>query len=364
MRRVIAHCDVDAFYASVELLRRPELRGLPVIVSGSGPRAVVTTASYEARKFGVHSAMPASQARRLCPHAVTVPPDFTAYKAASRAVWDLVRAEVEVVQQLGLDEAYLDLSPYEAPKAMMRRIVAAVQAQTGLTVSVGIGPNKLVAKVASDAEKPAGLVALSREMACERFAGSPPTLIPGIGPKTGERLAGMGIRTLADLRATDADVLCERFGANHGADLHRRAHFEGSATLEIGRPAVSRSNETTFDEDIAGLDEQEAVLRRLADELCGELRRRETRGRTIAIKVRFADFTTITRARTVEQPTNDPARVGAVAGELLRAYAPPQPVRLLGVRVAAFDDAEESEEAQLRLLDARAAAAPDAPAAG
>jgi DNA polymerase-4 len=167
----IAHLDVDAFYASVELQRRPELRGKPVIVSGSGPRAVVTTASYEARAYGVGSAMPTSRARRLCPDAVLIPPDFTAYREVSRVVMDLVRAAADPVEVIGLDEAYLDLEGLVAPRAAMRRLVTDIREATGLDASVGIGPNRLVAKVASDAEKPRGFVVLSREEACERFAG-------------------------------------------------------------------------------------------------------------------------------------------------------------------------------------------------
>ena len=193
----IAHLDVDAFYASVELQRRPELRGLPVIVSGSGPRAVVTTASYEARKFGVGSAMPTARARRLCPDAVLVAPDFDAYRAASRKVMDRVRAQVERVEVVGLDEAYLDLDGLLSPRAAMRRLVEEIRAQTGLDCSIGIGPNRLVAKVASDAEKPRGFVVLSREQACARFGGHSPGLVPGIGPKTVARLEAMGITTLA-----------------------------------------------------------------------------------------------------------------------------------------------------------------------
>src|SRR4051794_39624835 len=194
-RRVIAHLDLDAFYASVELLRHPELRGLPVIVSGSGPRAVVTTCTYEARAFGIGSAMPTSQARRLCPRAVLIPPDFTAYRDKSRAVWAVVREHVETVEQAGLDEGYLDLSDLVAPKAAMRRLVADIRERPGLWAWGGTGPNKLIAKTASDAEKPGGLVALSREMAAARLGGRSPSLIPGIGPKTAERLARMGIET-------------------------------------------------------------------------------------------------------------------------------------------------------------------------
>src|SRR4051812_40239484 len=224
---VIAHLDLDAFYASVELLRRPELRGKPVVVSGSGPRAVVTTATYEARKFGVGSAMPTSRALRLCPNAVLIPPDFVAYKAASQRVWEIVRKHVETVEQAGMDEGYLDLSDTVAPKAAMRRLVSEIRAATGLSASIGIGPNKLVAKVCSDAEKPQGFVALSREMACQRFADASPGVIPGIGPKTVVRLEALGLRTLAALQACEEPVLVEHFGPNHGRDLLRRAHFHG-----------------------------------------------------------------------------------------------------------------------------------------
>ncbi|TMM00610.1 MAG: DNA polymerase IV [Actinobacteria bacterium] len=337
----IAHLDMDAFYVSVELQRRPELRGLPVVVAGTGPRAVVTTASYEARRFGVGSATPAARARRLCPDAVFLPPDFAYYREASERVWQVVRAHVERVERLGLDEGYLDLDGMVAPRAAMRRLVAAIRERTGLAASVGIGPNKLVAKVASDAEKPGGFVVLTREEACARFASAAPGLVPGIGPKTAERLAAMGIATLGELAATPEETLRARFGPNHGRDLLARARFHGSAGLTLEREAVSESRETTFPIDIADRAEQERVLRRLAGELCAGLARHDRRGRTIAIKVRLDDWTTVTRARTQAEPTHDPQRVADVAVELLRAYAPPRPVRLLGVRVASFAAADD-----------------------
>ena len=336
----IAHVDVDAFYASVELLRRPELRGKPVIVSGSGPRAVVTTASYEARVFGVGSAMPTARARRLCPDAILVAPDFAAYRDASRRIMALVRAQVETVEVVGLDEAYLDLEGLMAPRAAMRRLIAEIHTATGLHCSVGIGPNRLVAKVASDAEKPQGFVCLTREEACARFATAPPGLVPGIGPKTAARLTALGITTLGALAAADPEALAGEFGVNHGPDLQRRARFEGSSAVTPVRIAVSESRETTFDTDIAELARQQEVLARLAGELCERLATQERRGRTIAIKVRLDDFTTITRARTLPAATNDPVVVGRVAAELLAEYAPPRPVRLLGVRVAAFEHGE------------------------
>src|SRR5438874_3807290 len=221
--RTIAHVDLDAFYVSVELRRRPELRGLPVVVAGTGPRAVVTTASYEARAFGVGSATPASRARRLCPDAVFIPPDFDAYRAVSRRVMDRVRATVPTVEVAGLDEAYLDLSDLVAPHAAMRRLLTDIGAATGLGCSVGIGPSKLVAKVASDAEKPRGFVVLSREQACARFAHAPPALLPGVGPKTAERLERMGIATIAALAAAPPEALAERFGGRLGPYLAARA---------------------------------------------------------------------------------------------------------------------------------------------
>jgi DNA polymerase-4 len=341
----IAHVDVDAFYASVELLRRPELRGKPVIVSGSGPRAVVTTASYEARQYGVGSAMPTSRALRLCPDAILIPPDFAAYREASQKVMDIVRAQVDRVEVVGLDEAYLDLDGLLSPRAAMRRMVAEIKEATGLTASVGIGPNKLVAKVCSDLEKPGGFVVMSREEACERFADKPPGLVPGIGPKTVARLERLGITTLGRLAATDESVLVQHFGANHGPDLKRRARFHGSETITTHRLAVSESCERTFDRDIADPLELEGRLTALSEELCRRLARQDRRGRTIAIKVRLDDWTTVTRARTIAAPTNDAGIVGGVALELLREYAPARPVRLLGVRVASFDHGEAAEAA-------------------
>jgi DNA polymerase-4 len=346
----IAHLDIDAFYASVELQRRPELRGLPVIVSGSGPRAVVTTASYEARRFGVGSAMPTARARRLCPDAVLVAPDFAAYREASQKVMDRVRAQVERVEVVGLDEAYLDLDGLMSPRAAMRRLVEEIRAETGLDCSIGIGPNRLVAKVASDAEKPRGFVVLTREQACERFGSHPPGLVPGIGPKTVARLERLGLTTLAALAAAPPQLLAGEFGGNHGPDLQARARFEGSAELTPMRIAVSESRETTFDVDIDDAARLEAILADLSCQLCERLATQERRGRNIAIKVRLSDFTTVTRARTIGAFTNDPATVAGVALELLREYAPARPVRLLGVRVAAFETSEVVEPADQLVL--------------
>ena len=348
-RRVIAHVDMDAFYVSVELQRRPELRGLPVVVAGSGPRAVVTTSSYEARRFGVFSATPAERARRLCPQAVFVPPDFDLYRARSREVMAVLREHVERVEVVGLDEAYLDLTTIERPKAAARRVKAAVRDSTGLGCSIGIGPSKLVAKVASDAEKPDGFVVLSREQACERFAGASPGLIPGIGPKTVARLAEHGVETLGDLAETPRETLAGWFGSRLGPHLAGLARFEDERRVETVRVAKSESRETTFDHDLHGVDALLPVLDRLTGELCETLRRQGRSGRTIGIKVRLDDFSTHTRARTLNDPTNDGDAVRRVASDLLREFAPRRPVRLVGVRVAGLDEQARSE-GQLALL--------------
>jgi DNA polymerase-4 len=335
---LIAHVDMDAFYVSVELQRRPELRGRPVVVAGSGPRAVVTTASYEARRFGVFSATPAERARRLCPQAVFVPPDFDHYRARSREVMAVLRDHVERVEVVGLDEAYLDLSEFDRPRAAARRVKGAVNERTGLGCSIGIGPNKLVAKVASDAEKPNGFVELTAEQARKRFAQARTGLIPGIGPRTAEKLQKRGIETLGALADVTDERLTEWFGARLGPYLGSLARFEDGRTLETVRVAKSESRETTFDKDLRGLPELEPPLRRLTEQLCETLAKQDARGRTIGIKIRYADFSTVTRARSLPAAVNDLDTVWRVAADLLRRLDPPQPVRLVGVRVAGLDE--------------------------
>jgi DNA polymerase IV len=329
---------MDAFYVSVELQRRPELRGLPVVVAGSGPRAVVTTASYEARRFGIFSATPAERARRLCPKATFVQPDFDHYRARSREVMEVLLGHVERVEVVGLDEAYLDLSGFERPRAAARRVKAAVVERTGLGCSIGIGPSKLVAKVASDLEKPDGFVELTAQQARERFASARPGIVPGIGPKTAERLERRGIETLGALAAVPDERLIEWFGPQLGPWLGRLARFEDERGIETVRVAKSESRETTFDRDLRGLHELEPRLRELTEQLCATLARQDARGRTIGIKVRYADFSTVTRARSLAAPVNDLHTVWRVAAELLRRLDPPQPVRLVGVRVAGLDE--------------------------
>jgi DNA polymerase IV len=349
-RRVIAHCDIDAFYASVELLRRPELAGKPLVVAGSGPRSVVTTASYEARRYGIDSAMPASRARALCPDAVFIEPDHAAYRVKSNEVWDLVRSRVDLVQQVGIDEAYLDVTPFDKPLAALRELVTELQERTGMVMSVGVGPSRLVAKTVSGSFKPRAFKALSREQACELFADRPTRLLQGVGPKTAERLAALGARTVGDLQRFDEAVLVEHFGDNWGPFLRARAWFHDDSAVAAPGPAKSRSCETTFPADVDDHEQLEATLARLTDELCGQLRRKDVLGRNVAIKVRLDDWTTVTRARTIADRTNDPAVVLPVVLELFRAYAPARPVRLLGVRMASFEAVESRTDASQMAL--------------
>jgi DNA polymerase-4 len=353
--RTVAHLDMDAFYASVELRRRPELRGKPVVVCGSGPRAVVTTASYEARKLaGIHSAMPAAVARRRLPDAVYLQPDFNAYREASGQVMAVLRRNAETVEVVGLDEAYVDLTGIFSPKAAMRRIAAEIKEETGLTCSVGISESRMLAKITSELGKPAGLVVLSREEALERFAAGSPGLIPGIGPKSVAKLEALGIRTLAQLRAQNPVALEQSFGPRQGRWLHSRARFEDETPVTVVRETKSQSTEITFDLDVRDRAELEAHLEQLAEELCRRLGKRELAGRTIGIKIRLDDWTNVSRSHTVDQPTSDPAVVTPVALDLLRAYDPQRPVRLLGVRLAGFDggetpEADDAPEAQMQL---------------
>jgi DNA polymerase-4 len=261
----------------------------------------------------------------------------------------IVRAHVERVEVAGLDEVYLDLSGLPAPRAAMRLLRDQIQRTTGLSCSVGLGPNKLVAKVASDAEKPAGFVALTREQACRRFAAARCGLIPGIGPKTGERLRALGIVTVAQLAAADATLLGRTFGLRQGEQLRRHARFEDDSPVSGGRKVISESREVTFDRDVGDQEQLEATLAQLVLRLAEGLAAQARRGRTVAIKIRLDDFSTHTRARTLPTPVAGAEEIRPVALDLLRRFAPSRPVRLLGVRVAGLEPAGDTGPRQLAL---------------
>jgi len=354
-RRVIAHVDADAFYASVHLLEDPSLEGKPVIVAGTGPRSIVTTANYEARKFGIGSAQPASQARRLCPHGVFLRPDFELYRDYSRRASALMREVTDRIEPLSLDEAYLDVTDLDRPIAAMQALVARIKEETGLTYSVGIGPNKLCAKVLSDYRKPSAFNVASREQCCELFGGSSPKLIPGIGPKSLDALTRIGLDTIAAIREAPASTLAAAFGERRARELHDRSNFIHHGVVEASRVRKSISEERTFDIDIDDTEELQERLAVMARDLCTTLEQKGLRGRTIGIKVRHTDFSIATRAKTIPEYTDDPDLIGQVAAGLLAAYERPLPVRLIGVRVASFEHEASEVEAprfeQLRLLD-------------
>jgi DNA polymerase IV len=341
MERTIAHVDMDAFFVSVELLRRPELRGKPVIVAaGTDPtaRGVVAAANYEARKFGVHSALPLVIAHRRCPQLVMVERDMASYQRISRQVMGLLRGYSETVEVAGMDEAYLDLSHSPAPKARARALKAEVLDTTGLVCSVGIGPNKLIAKIASDLDKPDGFCVLDAARMLAAVGDRPATLIPGVGPKTYERLERAGIRTVGELAKAPRDML-ERALGSAGPALSARARGIDERTLETNRVRKSESRETTFAEDVSDRELLVETLDRLSSSVCKGLGKEGLKGRTVTLKLRLAPFRTFTRSRTLDEATGDPGVVTKVATELLDAFDEEGSFRLLGVGLSSLERA-------------------------
>ena len=352
---------MDAFFVAVELRDRPDLRGKPVIIGGAGgewtPRGVVMTASYEARRFGVHSAQPLAKARRLCPGATLLPANRRAYLEASAAVMEIIGSFSDQCEVAGLDEAYLDIGELMTPKSVARRLKHEIKTRTGLTASVGLGPNKLCAKIASDLDKPDGLFVLERERFLELIGDRPARIIPGVGPKTAERLARVGVRTVAELAGASAEVLGTALGERHGRDLRRRANGYGNPQLTTDRIRKSESRERTFDKDLTTRDQMVAALREMAAPLARSLNEHQRSGRTVTIKIRLVPFETHTRSRTLAEATRDEADISRTAVELLDEFEPRKPVRLLGVGVSGFEgenapgpaSEEETGPAQLSL---------------
>jgi len=333
--RTIAHIDLDAFFVSCETFRKPELVGKPVIIAGSGPRAVVATASYQAREKGVGSGMPAATARRLCPRAIFLPVDMAYYRERSAEVMELIEELHVEWERASVDEVYLDLTRANFPVDTAKRLIREIKNQLGLDASVGIGPNKLVAKIASDLDKPRGFVVLTLDQARRRLSEEPVKLIPGIGPKTDARLKELGLLTIADLGAVPPEQLQRSFGTRRGQELSLKGRLLSDDPI-AQRVARSRSVETTFDRDLLGITLMIEALREQADKLGAQLRERDQKGRTIAIKLKHKDFTTVTRAKTLPEATDDPALIFEIAEALLRRYDPKKPVRLLGVKVSGF----------------------------
>jgi DNA polymerase-4 len=335
---------MDAFYVSVELLERPDLRGMPVIVGPRDPdsRGVVMTASYEARRFGVHSALPMAIARRRCPQAVVIPRNMDRYTAASAKVMAVLHRYSDLVEVVGMDEAYVELSGSPAPKTRARQIKREVLAETGLTCSIGLGPNRLIAKIASDLDKPDGLCVLARERFLEAVGERPVRTIPGIGPKTEERLDALDIHTVAELARTPETSLSAVLGDNHARSLGRRACGFGGSEVAVERERKSESRERTFTTDQTDPTLMRREVAAMATAVATHLGGQGIRGRTVTLKVRLAPFRTFTRSRTLPEPTNDPSVVAATARALFDAFERDAPVRLLGVGVSNLIRADEA----------------------
>ncbi|MCX5126107.1 DNA polymerase IV [Streptomyces sp. NBC_00193] len=368
----ILHLDMDAFYASVEQASKPSLRGKAVIVGGLGPRGVVATASYEARRFGVHSAMPMAQARRLCPNGACLIPRFSLYREVSDTVMGMLRELSPLVEPLSLDEAFVDLEAggvafdAEAARAVGERLRADITAVTGLSGSVGLAGSKMLAKVASEEAKPAGLLLI--EVGTERAHLAPMSVrtLPGVGPATGEHLRRAGITTVGELAEAGEDELVRMVGRSHGVGLYRMALGVDERPVVAERDAKSVSVEDTFDVDLHDRVRIRTEVQRLADRCVERLRGSGHSGRTIVLKVRRYDFSTLTRSETLRGPTDDPAVVREAAARLLEAVDTTGGVRLLGVGVTGLADyTQEDLFAFADAMAARAGADGDAgPAAG
>ena len=374
-RRWIAHLDMDAFYASVELLRYPELRGQPVVIGGGrrhqpevladgtrrfatlagyAGRGVITTATYPARDLGVHSGMGLMKAALRAPQAVLLPVDFEQYRAYSRRFKAAVAELAPVIEDRGIDEIYIDLGdmpgaqepvghdPHGGVRAIALDLKINVQRATGLSCSIGVTPNKLLSKIASDLDKPDGLTLLTLADIPGRIWPLPARRINGIGPKAGDKLAALGITTIGQIAERERAWLVQHFGQSYGHWLHDASHGVDERPLVTHSEPVSMSRETTFDRDLHALrDKAElgAIFTKLAEQVANDLQRKGYQGRTIGIKLRFEDFKTVTRDMTVDAPTAEATTIRLAAGLCLKRVDLARRIRLLGVRVGTLQRA-------------------------
>jgi DNA polymerase-4 len=363
--RTIVHLDLDAFFCAVEEQRDPRLRGTPFAVGGRPEsRGVVASASYMARKFGVHSAMPMSQAVRLCPDLVVVPQNFAAYRAASQQVMARLNALTPLVEQISIDEAFLDVTALAEPGEMLAaQLQARIRDDLALSCSLGVASNKLVAKVATDVGKslvrsgkmPQAICVVPPGDEAAFLAPLPATALWGVGPKTAQKLAELSILTIGEIAAWPAADLARRFG-QHGDDLARRARGRVDRPLVTVRAAKSISQETTFARDVADRAMLERTLREQAGEIARKLRREDLMGTTVKLKIRWPDFTTPTRQLTLPQPTDEVETIAEAALRLFGQIWPSgQAVRLIGVGISGLG----SPPRQLSLWDAPAAPTPE-----
>jgi len=374
--RRIAHLDMDAFYASVELLRYPQLRGQPVVIGGSrselaahrraqfalvrdyAGRGVVTTASYEAREFGVHSAMGIMQAAQLCPHAILLPADFNEYRKYSRTFKAVVAQFSPSIEDRGIDEVYVDFTQAEdgqaeGGRALALRIQAAIQAQTGLSCSIGVAPNKLLAKMVSEFRKPNGVSVLYESELAPKIWPLACRKINGIGPKASARLEQLGIRTIGELAHCERDWLMRNFGPNHGAWMYESAWGWDDRPVVTDSEPVSMSRETTFERDLHAVRDRaelRALFTQLCEQLAQDLQRHGYVGRVIGVKLRYDNFQRTTRDLTIAGYTCDAAQIRRAAGQCLKRAPLERRLRLLGVRVGGL---VRSDSPAARLADAQ-----------
>ena len=351
--RTIFHVDLDAFFVAVERTLDPSLVGKPVVVGGLGPRGVVSAASYEVRKYGVHSALPMSTARRLAPHAVFMKPTYGVYGKASKRFMDILRDFSPYVTPVSVDEAYVDMTgserlfgpPAESAMAIKRR----VRDEVSVVASIGVGPNRLVAKVASDESKPDGLLIISQEEAASFFAPLAVRKLPGIGPRAADRLNSLGIKTLGQLAEAPIGMLSRALGERHAAQLKRRALGEASSKMSEREEAKSISAETTFDQDVTDFVRLESVALSLTEKVGRRLRKAKRKARVVGLKLRYEDFTTVSRQSTLSPPVDGDSSIHEAARSLLEGALRQRrdPVRLIGVGVSGLVD----HETQLAMLE-------------
>jgi DNA polymerase-4 len=339
----IAHLDCDAFYASVEKRDDPSLRDKPVIVGG-GKRGVVTTACYIARMSGPRSAMPMYKALKLCPDAVVIKPNFAKYKEESRRIHEKLDRLTPLIQPLSLDEAWIDLTGTErlhgaTPAAMLAKLQAEIERDIGLTVSIGLAPNKFLAKIASELDKPRGFSAIGAAEAQAFLAGKPVSILPGVGPATVSSLAEIGLRTVGDIAAADLKMLASRLGSG-GLRLHRLAQGQDSRAVDPDQIRKTISAETTFNDDLYKHDALEDELWPLCEKVAKQARKEGVAGRVATLKLRTPDFKIHTRRRTLAVPTQTARTLFQVARELLAAEPKGLSYRLIGAGLTEFVDAE------------------------
>lgn len=352
--RKIIHIDMDAFYASVEQRDNPELRGKPLAVGGGGPRGVVAAASYEARKFGVRSAMPGGKARRLCPDLIFVRPRFDAYREVSRQIRQIFERFTDIIQPLSLDEAYLDVTRNKmgivSATYVAQEIRRMIQEETGLTASAGVSYCKLIAKLASDQNKPDGLCVVTPDQGAAFIAAMPVSRIHGIGPVTARRMREMGIETGADLRRYDLETLQRRFG-KAARFYHGAARGIDERPVEERQVRKSISVEDTFENDLYGPAELDEALTPIITRLWQRMERAQSFGRTVTLKIKFNDFSIITRSKSFGGWIDNPELLASLGRELLAGQCPvPRGVRLLGLGVHNLEEEERAAASQQRAL--------------